>query len=93
MTAKNAKKEICSDCTNGRRGGKPCPTCNPPGGLLDGVIALGRRTRNAATGKAKVISTDPAGRKTVTTRTSWLGSETTRTTGRKKATAKPKRRR
>lgn len=80
---------VCSNCKGtGRRGGKPCPTCNPPGGLLDGPAAALRRARNKATGRKTTVTTD-GGRKTVTTRAGWLAPTVTKTTG-KKTGSKPR---
>lgn len=79
--------KVCPDCTNGRRGAKPCPTCNPMGGMLDRPAAALRRARNAATGKKTTVSND-GGRKTVTTRAGWLAPTVTKTSGKPKAAKK-----
>lgn len=77
--------KVCADCRgHGRVGGKPCGTCNPPDGILDGIRAAFRRTRNTATGKTTTVATG-GGRRTTTTRSGWLAPEVTTATGRRPA--------
>lgn len=76
--------KICPDCNDrGKVGRKPCPTCNPAGGLGDVAVSIGRRARNAVTGRT--AETD--GRTTTTRPHRLAPSTTTRATAPKPRTA------
>ena len=82
--------KICPDCAGrGKVGRKPCPTCNPTGGLGDIAVSIGRRARNAVTGRT--AETDG---QTTTTRPHRLAPSTTTRTAQPKprtATRRPAR--
>lgn len=74
----------CPDCKGRRtRGANACKTCSPSSALGDVAVSLGRRARNAATGK-KVEKTG----RTTTARSGWLAPTVTKTSKPKPAAKK-----